>query len=293
MVTVKYKKAELHVQAMSLVTDINEYYVYVSVNTIEFIPIFTEVTITSAGKSQTLICLESVFEQASYRSKLVDVRQYKIISRTFPCVNYTGDAASFLNKLGLKCLSKNTTQVKWVETIHNFESLIRSLDEKTVVPKGGAPRWMLDTTGAFVMVDVVQAFTNNPIPIKGSVDSDILDLSWIHAYPGNLNIFYSSVDSIEQIEVKLDEKYAWGKAILNDCTNEELDSFITKFRSEFLFKKYTTRKIVMSKLQTITYHVGDCVLVNSKVQGIVTAINLGVKLNDESRNHTVYIACPE
>lgn len=293
MVTANSGKAELHVQSMTLITDISEYFVYVSIRTVEFIPIFTEVNIKSSEVSQKFKCVESVFESSSYRSKLVDIRQFDIINKVFPSINYTGDSSSMLKKLGLKCLTQKTGLNHWVEPTHNFESLIRALNENTVVPNGGAPRWMLDTTGAFVMVDLVQSFNQKPIVIKGSVESDILDMSWIHSYPGNLNLFYSSAEEISKIEIKLDEKFPWGRAILNDCNLEELDSFVTKYKSEFLFKKFTTRKIRIEKLQSITFHVGDCVLVNNKVQGVITAINLNVRLNTESPKHSVLVACPE
>lgn len=293
MVTITYGNRTLHCQSMSLITNINEYFVYLSANTIERLPVFEKVNVNINGKSQEQIVLESIFEDTSYRSKLVDTRQYAIISKVFPCINFTGNTSDMLKKLGVKCLSKNTSSVHWIEPSQTFESLVRALDENTQVPNGGAPRWMLDTTGAFVLTDLVEAYSKVPKALNGRVNSDILDLTWMHSYPGNLVVFYSSVNSIERLEIKLDKRFSWGRAILNDCTTEMLENFITKYKSEFYGKLFTTRKIIVSNLHSIAYHVGDCVMVNAKVKGVITAINLDVRINAEHNSHSITVACPE
>lgn len=290
MVILKQNKHQYLLQGMSLVADVRELYAYLQVSTLEPIKVYSVLEVQANSKTDTVVCMDSVFEGDHYKSRLVYEKQYNLISKAYKEYSGKSDAKKYLSALGVECLSE-TMEVEWFEPIHSYTTLLKALNEKTKVNNGGAPRWVSTTEGKFVMVDVVKSMEQQSKELTGVVVEDSVDISWSTRIPGNLKVFYSSLDVSEVRSIECDKRFPWGVTICNDNTGFEYEALERKFKSEFLFRKFTTRKLVVNQIVKPGYNIGDKVNVNKKVEGVIIRIEMPIRLAGESTSFSVVVAC--
>lgn len=272
--------------------NLQSYYATVEIDTLLYLKQGTKIKIENES-SVTVVVLSSVFNKTQYHNVCVSEDQMQMLCIKTPVFQGETTVKGLLSTLGLQTsMTDDSNSTWWMLPSMGFKDIIYTLNKLVEFPNGGAPRFYMDLGGKILWTDLVRDYNQKPEPCNGSVVSDITDVEWMLQVPGNIQLIHSDKDKIEKEEISINDKLPWAKVICCDFNTNNYKNVKRAFTNEFNTRTYLSRKIVVSNVITMPHRIGQCVLVNDKVQGVVIGVTIPFILNEESLLLQVKVACP-
>lgn len=291
MITFSFDSARLQVRWAELVQDITNYYAYISFHTVERVPPLSKVTMNGDSKSYW-ICLSSHYCEDHYEQVLVSEKQFDVLSIwTKP---FCGEATvkQLLNILGFSTfIREDSVKTWWQLPSQGFKQCISSFNKYAHFPNGGAPHFYLDISGEVIWIDLLQSGVTSSVEVKGDVVSDLSDSEWYLSVPANLKILHSSLDGIEEYDVIMDRSLPWAKTLCTDVSGRMRSLVEVAFKNEYNWRRHTSRRIMLSNVVSTPHRLGQAVKITEQVKGIITGVNIPLRLNSESINLSLVVSC--
>ena len=275
------------------VVDIEKYYPTIEINSTSPLKIGDTVKMKQDNRSYDLVVISSVYEKNYYTISLVFKKVFDILKLNLVPASGMFTVSELCNKLGLQCQKINDVKSYHTVAYTSIFKLLEYLSSSVLIKNGGTAKFFLNTSGEVSYVDVIERLSNNKQLILASVIEESYDTSWWKIIPGTLLAHYSSSEVFELRKIVMDPLLPTLRAVLNDTTGTEWETFVQKYKSEFLYKKNTSHRIIAEITGTVPgigVHVG---INGSPINGIISAFRYPIPLNNEVKKTTVKILCPE
>lgn len=275
------------------VIDIEKYYPTVEIDSTSPLRIGDSVKMKQDTKTYDLVVLSSVYEQNYYTITLTFKKVFDVLKVSLPPVTGMFTVSELCNKLGLQCTQINDVKSYHSVSVTSIFKFLEYLSSSVLIKNGGTAKFCLTNSGEVACVDIVEKLSVKKQLVLASVLEENYDSSWWKNIPGNLLVYYSSAEVYELRKIEMDPSLPTLRAVLNDTTGKEWETFVQKYKSEFLYKKNTCHRIVV-ELKDSTPGIGVHVGINgSPIHGIISACRFPLPLKDEIKKTIVKIICPE
>lgn len=291
MIEFKANGVSIPVGSCEMVMDIQNFYTVFEITS--YAQMLAGSTITMQGEAAgSLVVLQSVLEEDTYKYTCVTQDQwdtFKVVTQPF---QGTASIKTLLSKIGFKCIFEEDSNPSWWMLPQlSYKGVLQALNRWTVIVNGGAPRFFLDLKANVRYVDLKKSLTDKPASIAGDVVSDYLDIEWLNNVPGNIDIYHMDKDSLSVEQLSLNNNLPTVKVFVNDTTQNVLSLRKQSFINEYNYRLLTSRTITMSGVFSAPHRVGQHVVLNGKVKGIITGIRIPFSISNESTRLTVRIGC--
>jgi len=209
----------------------------------------------------TYYILREELHGTNYVYTLVAEKVYELLNTVFPTVTGTYTLIQVLAKLGLRCTtSVNSSLCYWHIPSMKFSSLMDYLETYTLLPRGGAPYFNVDSSGAVGIYDLRTLFTKAPVKelSPSTIGNVTAYVDWIQRAPGVVNLTVYKPTGITTSKFVIEDGCGNGKALVNDTTGHEEELYKRALTTSYYHNKFTSRKIEIP-LGVDVVNVGDVV----------------------------------